>query len=251
MINGAGWRKYNIWEHSATVKELYARRCRLEAEEMTCHAQAAALLAPHVTPGDKLLDAGCGSGYFFHSLRKRGIDVEYFGIDATQCLVDLGKKYLPAFGLPAENLRTCRIEDLDGLVDHTVCINVLSNIDNYHRPLERLLQLSRKSVIVRESCDAVASYAYVTDHFLDAGVNLKVHVNTYATAEFARFIESYGFDVTIVRDERAADNSEMVIGHPHYWKFFVGIRTRAHGNSESHGTNRRNRLDLAGRESGK
>ena len=35
---------------------------------MTCHAQAAELLAPHVAPGDTLLDASCGSGYFFHSL---------------------------------------------------------------------------------------------------------------------------------------------------------------------------------------
>lgn len=227
MINGEGWRKFNIWEHSSIVRELYARRCRLEAEEMTCHAQAASLLAPHVTPGDSLLDAGCGSGYFFHSLRKRGIEVDYLGIDATECLIDLGKKCLPVFGLQPDNLRTLRIEDLSGSVDHTVCINVLSNIDNYHRPLERLLLASRKTVILRESCNEVAEYAYVKDCFLDEGVDLKVHVNTYSTAEFVRFIESYGFDVMVVRDERAADSAEMVIGHPHYWKFFVAIRKTA------------------------
>ena len=43
-ITGDGWGAYNIWEHSASLRDLYARRCRLEAEEMTCHAQAAARL---------------------------------------------------------------------------------------------------------------------------------------------------------------------------------------------------------------
>src|SRR5688500_4541601 len=128
MITGDGWSRFNIWEHSTTVRELYARRCRLEAEEMTCHAQAARLLAPHVMAGDSLLDAGCGSGYCYHSLRKRGIEVDYVGVDATDCLIEIGRKYLAPFGLPPENLRTLRIEDLNGTVDHTVCINVLSNI---------------------------------------------------------------------------------------------------------------------------
>ena len=42
MICDDGWRRYCIWEHSAMVKEVYARRCRLE-EEPTYAAQAAEL----------------------------------------------------------------------------------------------------------------------------------------------------------------------------------------------------------------
>lgn len=226
MIDSGGWAKFNIWEHSSAVRELYAQRSRDVAEEMTCHAQAAALLAPLVTPGDTVLDAGCGSGYFYHSLRRRGIPVEYFGIDATSCFIELGQQHLPQFGLPAGNLHTMRIEDLDAAVDHVTCINVLSNIDNYHRPLERLLIAARKTVIVRESCSDVSSYRYVRDRFLDPEVALNVHVNTYAIAEFTAFIKSYGYDVRLVRDERTGDAAEMVIGYPHYWKFFVCTRSR-------------------------
>ena len=45
---------------------------------------------------ETVMDAGCGSGYFYHSLRKRSIPVEYFGIDATACFIDLGQQHLPA-----------------------------------------------------------------------------------------------------------------------------------------------------------
>ncbi|MBM4135116.1 MAG: class I SAM-dependent methyltransferase [Nitrospira sp.] len=225
MINGNGWAKYCIWEHSSRVKELYARRCRLEVQEMTCAAQCAEMLTPHVTPGDSLLDAGCGSGYFFHSLRKRGIPVEYFGIDAAPSLVEIGRQILPQYGLAAERLQVMRIEDLDGDVDHVVCMNVLSNLDNYHRPLERLLRCARKTVIVRESAREQAEYAYVPDKYLDGGVDLKVYVNAYPIRELTGFMESYGFTVTRILDRHSAGKPQDVIGYPHYWVFFLAVRT--------------------------
>lgn len=224
MIRGDGWERWSIWEHSSTVRDLYRRRCRLEAEEMTAHAQAAELLAPHVAPGDTLLDAGCGSGYFFHALRSRAIPVEYVGIDASATLIEIGREELPAFGLAAESLRVLRIEDLDGEADHVVCINVLSNLDNYQRPLERLLACARKTLVLRESVKDEAEYRYVRDDYLDEGVDLRVYVNAYPVAELRAFIESYGFSVRYVEDRHSGGNPEPVIGYPHYWSFFVAER---------------------------
>lgn len=224
MIRSGGWDRYSIWEHSRAVKELYARRCRLEAEEMTCAAQAAELLSEHAAAGDTLLDAGCGSGYFYHSLRRRGIDVEYTGIDATKTLVEIGRSCMPAHGLAPERLLHLRIEDLDAEVDHVVCMNVLSNLDNYHRPLERLLLAARKCIVLRESLAEEASYAYVVDRFLDEDVELKVHVNTYARQEVLDFVGSYGFDARCVEDRRTGGQAELVIGYPHHWEFLVAVR---------------------------
>lgn len=224
MITGDGWDKYSIWEHSAPVKDLYARRCRMEAEEMTCAAQAAELVAPLVAAGDTLLDAGCGAGYFYHSLRTRAIPVEYYGIDASPSLIEIGKQYLPAFNLPADRLQLMCIEDLDGSIDHVVCMNVLSNIDNYHRCLERLLHCARKSVIIRESCHTAASYRYVTDRYLDDGHELRVYVNTYETADVMAFIRGYGYVVEQVTDRRSQGQPELVIDYPHYWTFLVATR---------------------------
>lgn len=224
MITPGGWARHNIWAHSTSLRDLYVRRCRKEAEEMTCHAQAALLLAPHVAAGDTVLDVGCGSGYFYHSLQERGIAAEYWGVDAAAVLLDIGRAILPAYGLPAERLVTMRLDDLDGTADHVVCLNVLSNIDNYHGPLERLLGCARKTLILRESLAATSSYAWVRDKYLDPGCALSVHVNTYAVDEVLAFIRQRGFAARVVVDERTQGQPEMVIDYPHYWTFIVAER---------------------------
>jgi len=226
VIRNDGYLAHSIWEHSETVAKLYRARARDEAEEMTCAAQAAELLQPLAAAGDSLLDAGCGSGYFFHSLRRRGIEVSYWGIDASPRLVEIGRNELPRFGLPTERLQAMRIEDFRGEADHVLCMNVLSNIDNYHRPLEQLLKAARKTLLLRESATEGSRYAWVRDEYLDPGVNLNVHVNAYDTAELMAFIERYGFAVQRIADRRSADAAEMVIGHPHWWTFFLAVREK-------------------------
>ncbi len=221
MIRDDGWVRHSVWDHSAAVRDLYARRARAEAEEMTCAAQAAELLAARVRPGESLLDAGCGSGYLWHSLRTRAVAADYHGIDASQALIDIGRAHLPSFGLSAERLRTLRIEDLDGEADHVVCMNVLSNLDNYHRPLERLAQVARRTLVLRESLGDGADYRYVVDEHLDGDARLKVHVNRYDLREVIAFIASYGFRCQAVVDRRTGGDPEMVIGYPHWWTFVV------------------------------
>lgn len=224
MIHADGWHRFSIWEHSATVREHYARRCRLESEEMTAHRQAVDLLEPHLAAGDTLLDVGCGSGYFYHSLRKRSLPVEYYGIDAAAPLLDIGRGILPQYGLAPERLINMRIEDLSAEVDHVVCINVLSNIDNYHKPLERLLLAARKTVVLRESIADFSRYTYVKDATLDPDVSLNVHVNTYDRTELAAFIEGYGFVVRFHTDEYTGGAPQDVVGYPHWWQFAEAVR---------------------------
>ena len=104
---------WNPWANDAGTLDLYRRRCRREAEEMTCAAQAAEILATRVSPGESLLDAGCGGGYYLWSLRDRGVDVEYHGIDFTPEMIELARTELaPRAGLDPERLRLQALEDL-------------------------------------------------------------------------------------------------------------------------------------------
>jgi cyclopropane fatty-acyl-phospholipid synthase-like methyltransferase len=187
---------------------------------MDCASQAAALLTKYAKAGESILDAGCGSGYFFHSVKK--LTLEYTGIDASPSLVRIGQEEMPCFGCPAEKLICTRIEDLKGKVDHVVCLNVLSNIDNFHRPLERLLMMARRTVIIRESIwDKPSEYLYVQDRFIDKGFRLFVHVNTYNAAELLKLGESLGFAGKKVIDDRTKGKPEVVIGYPHHWAFMI------------------------------
>lgn len=226
MILVDGWHQYSIWQHSTGVRDLYRRRCLNEVEEMTCHRQAVDLLMSHVCNGDILLDVGCGSGYFYHSLRKRQVPVDYYGIDAEASFVAIGREFLPKFGLDPSHLIELRIEDLNAKVDHVICVNVLSNIDNYHRPLERMLYSARKTLILRESIGEKSNYQYVVDRFLDEGIHLKVHVNTYGKDELITFINSYGFKVEVYIDEYTGGKPQDVIGYPHHWTFLRAIRNK-------------------------
>lgn len=222
MIRTNGWDRYNTWGHSSTIEKLYEQRCKLEIEEMTCHAQAIDLLKPYLKSGDKLLDVGCGSGYFYHSIRSRLIPVEYYGIDATSLLVNIGRKILPKYGLPPDRLQVLRIEDMEAYFEHIVCLNVLTYIDNYHRPLERILKNANKTVVLRESIGPNSEYKYVIDKYLEK--ELKVHVNTYSRQDLKSFIESYGYTVTFVEDIYTQGQPQLVIDHLHYWQFIVATK---------------------------
>lgn len=224
MISDQGWNPFYLWEHSQTVKDLYAKRCRKKIKEMTSHKQAVELLKPYIKPNDTLLDVGCGSGYFYHSFKNQNLDIEYYGIDAAESLIKIGQEIMPKFGLASERLKLMRIEDMEGSVDHVVSINVLSNIDNYHKPLERMLLTSKKTVVLRESCSDKSKYQYVTDKYLDDDVNLKVYCNTYCTEEVVDFIQPYGFDVQVVTDQHTQGKPEKVIDYDHYWQFMVAVR---------------------------
>lgn len=220
MASRGVYNRYSIWEHSSRVAELYRRRCRLEDPEMDSAKQAAAILGEFARSGETIFDAGCGSGYFYHSVRSLGLS--YCGVDASPRLIGIGREEMPSFGLDPSKLLCARIEDIEFSCDHAVCLNVLSNIDNYHRPLDRLLSGARRSVILRESAwDQPAKYSYVIDHYLDKGHELRVHVNTYCINEILEFGRQRGFHAEHRVDERTSGQPEMVIDHPHYWSFFV------------------------------
>ena len=210
-----------IWNYSPQVRELYRQRCREEVEEMDCAAQAAELLRTFVIPGDVVIDVGCGSGFFFHSLRKRNFGCAYFGLDQSAQLIDIGRQELSLYGLPAENLIVGRIENAELQCDHAICMNVVSNLANFHEPLHCILSGAKKTVILRESIGSQASYRYVEDKYLERTEPLFVHVNTYLLEDIKVFIESYGFKAVSIIDNRTQGRPEKVIDYDHYWHFIL------------------------------
>lgn len=221
VIDTSGWQRANTWGQSADILRLYTARATGDEPEMTCAGQAAEILAQEVHPGDSLLDIGCAAGHFRNALQSRKIDVSYHGIDPTEAFIQAGWRCAKAKGEEASNLKVLRIEDLSGDVDHVVCMNVLSFLDNYHRPLERLLQMAGKTVLIRESMGQESVYRYVPDPYLDEGPASRVYVNSYALDEVRAFIDSYNYETTVITDRYSGGDVTDSIGYPHYWTFLL------------------------------
>ena len=67
---------------------------------MTCAAQAAEILGPRLEPGETLLDAGCGGGYYCWSFADRGVRLDWHGLDYTPEMIELARTELaPRAGL--------------------------------------------------------------------------------------------------------------------------------------------------------
>lgn len=220
---------WNPWANDARVLDLYRRRCRREAEEMTCARQAASILAPLVGPGETLLDAGCGGGYYFWSLNDRGVVCDYHGLDYTPCMVELAREEMTrGTGLDADRFRLGFIEDLDRAFDHILCFNVLTNSPHYAQPLERLAASARRTLLLRESLGPELVVRYTPDQYLDEGKrHIRVYHNTYPIAEVTAFLEESGFDVRPIRDERTGDGVESVCDIPLTWRILLATRRDA------------------------
>lgn len=214
----------NIWEHSATVRGLYTRRARGE-EEMDAAAQAVDILEPYLSAGMTLMDAGCGSGYYYWSFKRRGIEIEYYGVDYSPTLIEIGRKHVPASGLDPDRLQTMAIEDIGERYDVVLCFNTLSWCPDFRRPLDRLCQAAKKYILIRTNLGPETIYRWDFDGFLDEGYNhLKAYWNQYSESEMTSFMEEMGFAVQPIVDRRTCGKTEMVVGKPYHWKLLFGQR---------------------------
>jgi SAM-dependent methyltransferase len=218
--------RWNPWANDRNTLDLYRRRCRKEAEEMTCAAQAAEVLGGLADSGESLLDAGCGGGYYWWSFADRGADLDWYGVDYTPEMIELARSELaPRAGLDPARFTLGAIEDVEDSYDNVLCFNVLTNSPHYAQPLERLLGATRRRILLRESMAGELIVRYTPDPYLDEGKrHIRVYHNTYPIDEVQAFIEAHGFRVTRIRDERTGDGTEMVVDIPHAWRILLGER---------------------------
>lgn len=227
FVTDDGWKRFNTWGQSAEILALYRARAEGSVEEMTCAGQAAEVYQSIAENGESLLDIGCGAGHFYRSLRARSLHLDYYGIDPTEAFIRVGREALADLNLPPERLQTIRIEDLYASTDHVLCMNVLSYLDGFRRPLERLLNSTRKTLLLRESFYEEAKLQFIEDHYLDKGPAKRVNVNTYALEEVCDFIDGLGFKTTFIEDRYSNGSVTMSVDIPHYWTFILCERRDA------------------------
>jgi len=212
---------WNAWEATSSAVSDFTRRARGESEH-TYIRQTAELLAPYLSGETTLLDAACGTAHLYHAFRKRGLLVEYFGIDVSPQLIDIGRRELAPFGLAPERLRVQDIAQIDRAYDVVVCLNTLCFLPHYHVYLERLCHAAERVLLVRASLGETTTIQYLIDGVADPPYeDMKLNFNTYSLTEVKSFISDHGFDVRQVTDEYTHDGPETVVGKTLYRKVLL------------------------------
>ena len=216
---------FNIWEHSQTVRELYAKRADGHGE-MDSAAQAVEILAPFIHalgPSPRLLDAGCGSGYLWHSFKKRHLSLQYHGLDYSPSLIEIGQKILPNHGLPPSHLKCGTIEDLQGeSFDLVLAINTLSFCPDFRQPLDRLASTKPQVILIRDNFGPKTIIRWEEDGYLDCGYNhLKAYWNQWSFSEVSTFLAEYGYHTTPIIDRRTGGKEELVVGKSYFWSWLL------------------------------
>jgi hypothetical protein len=217
----------NIWEHSAHLAGILRRRARDLEPEMDCAAQAAEILGSlGLPPGSRLVDMGCGAGHFIHSLRRRGIPLDYRGVDSSATAVAIGREAYRELSLGPGRLTLASMEDYrEPGAGAALFLNVLSFCPDFRRPLDRAAACGASTLLVRDNFGPETVMAWGEDGFLDEGWNhLKGYWNRWSCAETEAFLDSLGFACEFMEDRRTGGRPEPVVGRPYTWRFLLARR---------------------------
>ena len=216
--------KENIWEHSEELKALCRRRASGTEPEMDSAAQCAEMLsALGLSRGAPLLDGGCGAGHFIHSLKKRGLELDYYGLDYSPSYIQIGKEAFAELSFGPERLILESLEDLSGReFAAAVLIKVLSFNYDYRSILCRLDAAGAEAVVIRDNFGPETRRLRETDGYLDPGWNhLEGWWNRGGRGEMEEFLGDLGWSAEWIEDRRTKGEPELVVGKPYTWGFLL------------------------------
>lgn len=142
---------WRIWDDDKAYGERFFHRIKGELPEMESSKALAKILKKQIYKNYNILDVGCGCGHYLKSLLSEiEIPFNYTGVDATNYYIELAKKAWADFS--SASFYTGDIFDLpfdDNSFDVVYCCNVFLHLPSIKKPLEELIRVSRKIVVVR------------------------------------------------------------------------------------------------------
>jgi hypothetical protein len=159
-------------------------------------------------------------------LVKRGLNVDYYGLDSSPKVVAVARNSFKTLGLDPGRIILGTAEDLYGLkFDLGVVINFLTFRPDFREPLDRLSDLGISALVVRDNFGPKTEITWATDGYLDEGYNhLHGYWNRWSQDEAREFLRSRGFTVRAEVDRRTKGAVELVVGKPYYWSWLVAHR---------------------------
>ena len=142
---------WQYWkERSYYQRELRDRALGL-LPEMESAKQIARLVGGQYRDGDRILDAGCGTGHYILSLQKHlGKNFAYTGVDLTQQHISDARRIFsdyPHYTFLEGDVRS--LPFAAGEFDITICCNTIPHVPRAAQALRELARVTRKMLLVR------------------------------------------------------------------------------------------------------
>jgi ubiquinone/menaquinone biosynthesis C-methylase UbiE len=98
----------------------------------------------------KILDVGCGKGFFLHDLKNFNSSFDVYGVDISKYAI---KKSHPSIKNKIKYSSATKLKWPDNYFDLVISLNTLHNLHNYdlHKSLEEIERVGKKKYVVVES----------------------------------------------------------------------------------------------------
>lgn len=106
------------------------------------------LLYKWIKEGDKVLDVGCGSGWMWENFKKKGIKINYKGVDLTRDFIEGARIDFPEVWWEVQDARDLR--EVNKSFDVVTLYHVLEHIPypGWKDAIKEAVRVARKLVIV-------------------------------------------------------------------------------------------------------
>lgn len=208
-----GWQ---YWEKSGYYQEELRRRALGDLPEMESAKQISRLVANVFEPGDRILDAGCGTGHYLNSLTPLlGGPFEYTGLDITpQHIAAAREIYDHRANVDFQVGDVRRLSFADKSFEISICANTIPHIPQASLALRELMRVTSKALFVRmlvgnETLITKKAYGKELD---DRGEPVSFgYVNIYTEEFILGALETSGESVDFIQDEY--DPGEIKVHH--------------------------------------
>lgn len=161
-------------------------------------------LSIHIPFGShRVLDVGCGAGYFGAYLKKSGKAEEVYGVELFKDAADEAAHNLDGVicaDLDSLDLSTLRSEWGDQAYDYIVCADVLEHVKNPWKTLAALTELLGTNGKIVVSLPNVRHWSVLVPllfrgqwEYQEAGILDRTHLRFFTKATACKLVQSAGF----------------------------------------------------------
>jgi len=141
----------NEYENNFNNAKVYFDRATGKKPEMEVSKAMAHILKNKIKKNDHILDVGCACGHYYRSIKKKvKKNFSYTGTDPYQIFLDKAKiawKNDKNTNFVKGNIY--KLPFKKNQFDLTICSNVFIHLNKVKKPLEELLRVTKKTIILR------------------------------------------------------------------------------------------------------